>query len=58
ASAQLVADILTGQLKQEDQWLAKELDPLRFTGKDASTLERTALGTYNDIYNKNASISH
>ncbi|SOV09780.1 uncharacterized protein UDID_09006 [Ustilago sp. UG-2017a] len=54
ASAQLVADVMRGQVKQADTWLVKQLDPHRFDGKDDAKLERDALPTYNDIYNNNA----
>ena len=54
AAAQLIADLVLGRLKEEDEWLASELDPHRFDGKDAHDLESKALGTYNDIYNKKA----
>lgn len=56
--AQLLADVMNGDLKKEDEWLLKELDPHRFDGKDANVLEEQALGTYNDIYNKNAPQQH
>jgi glycine/D-amino acid oxidase-like deaminating enzyme len=52
--AQLIADLVNEKLKKEDEWLAKELDPRRFDGRDADGLEKQALGTYNDIYNQNA----
>ncbi|KAJ9475261.1 N,N-dimethylglycine oxidase [Pseudozyma hubeiensis] len=52
--AQLIADVLNESVAEEDQWLVKQLDPHRFDGSDTTELERRALGTYNDIYNKNA----
>ncbi|SJX66675.1 uncharacterized protein SRS1_17152 [Sporisorium reilianum f. sp. reilianum] len=57
--ARLVADIVDGEVAQEDAWLVKELDPLRFVdGEDDEELCIKALGTYNDIYNKGAAVAH
>lgn len=53
ASAQLVADVMMDNVQDGDKWLVQELDPHRFDGKDNNKLEADALGTYNDIYNKN-----
>lgn len=59
ASAQLVADVMRGQVKQGDACLDKQLDPHRSDGKDDAKLEKDALPTYNDIYNNNAQhLSH
>ena len=59
ASAQLVADVMRGKVKQGDACLVKQLDLDRFDGKDDAKLERDALSTYNDIYNNNAQyLSH
>ena len=49
----LTADMVAGKkLNVEDEVLRKAFDPLRFEGQDASSLRERALGTYNDIYNK------
>ncbi len=54
--AHLVADLLMDKLKKEDEWLADAVNPNRFQGRDGRELEKAALGTYNDIYNK--SVQH
>lgn len=38
----------------EDEGLGKAVDPKRFAGLEAAVLERKALASYNDIYNKEA----
>jgi glycine/D-amino acid oxidase-like deaminating enzyme len=49
----LMADIVSGkELSVEDEVLRRAFDPLRYEGLDASSLRERALGTYNDIYNK------
>ncbi|EST06932.1 FAD dependent oxidoreductase [Kalmanozyma brasiliensis GHG001] len=50
--AQLLADVLLDQLKEDDKWMVEELDVNRFDGQEWSQLEEKALSTYNDIYNK------
>lgn len=50
--ARLVADMVAGNsLRAEDEALRKAFDPMRFRGIHAG-LKKRALGTYNDIYNK------
>ncbi|CBQ71637.1 conserved hypothetical protein [Sporisorium reilianum SRZ2] len=56
--ARLVADIVDGEVAEEDTWLVKELDPLRFVGGNDEELCSKALGKYNDIYNKGAAVAH
>lgn len=51
--ARLVADIVAGkELNSEDEALKKAFDPTRLVTEDLSVLKEKALGTYNDIYNK------
>ncbi|PVH70905.1 DAO-domain-containing protein [Cadophora sp. DSE1049] len=51
--ARLVADLVSGKsLVEEDQEMLKAFDVMRFAGQDPMVLERRALVTYNDIYNK------
>ncbi|PWY96909.1 FAD dependent oxidoreductase [Testicularia cyperi] len=55
ACARLIADVMLSSTAPEDEWMLKALHPNRFEGKDLARLDAAALGTYNDIYNKNAS---
>lgn len=49
----LIADIVAGtELSDDDKALRNAFDPMRFQGADAEVLRKKALGTYNDIYNK------
>ncbi len=52
--AKLLADVIENKVREQDEWLVKELDVNRFDGAEWSELERKALSTYNDIYNKSA----
>ncbi|THV08403.1 nucleotide-binding domain-containing protein [Dendrothele bispora CBS 962.96] len=50
-SARLIADVVLGEKKEEDEWIFKQLDPHRF-GERTEELVQKAVGTYNDIYNR------
>lgn len=51
--ARLVSDLVSGKdLSQADIKLQRAFDPDRFREQDTELLTQRALGTYNDIYNK------